>query len=132
VRKLAAQPYQGENKTNRPAGSSNAHTQIECFFAKTARGDVLPIALARLLKNVHLPDRYIPLLVLSQWDAVPVYSLPCCTHASLLNSATGSSLVSKSGIITRMKLQGESGVFRHAPDPQSAWTRRQRIQHFSV
>jgi hypothetical protein len=30
------------------------------FVAETPGGDVLPIALDRLLKNVHLPDGYIP------------------------------------------------------------------------
>jgi hypothetical protein len=33
------------------------------FVAETPGGDVLPIALARLLKNVQLPDGYILLLV---------------------------------------------------------------------
>src|SRR5712691_5955237 len=54
---------------------------------------------------------------LSQRCSVPVYSLPCSTHASVLNSARGSSLVRKSGIITRVKSKGESGVSCHSPDP---------------
>jgi hypothetical protein len=33
------------------------------FVAETAREDVLPVALTRLLKNVQLPDGYISLLV---------------------------------------------------------------------
>jgi hypothetical protein len=36
------------------------------FVAETQGGDVLPIALDRLLKNVHLPDRYI-LLPVDLW-----------------------------------------------------------------
>jgi hypothetical protein len=35
-------------------------------------------------------------------------------------------------LLPRMKLEGESGVFRPAPDPPSAWIRRQRIPHLSV